>query len=199
VVPIRRIVLVGLIAALVVVTVGLASSRQGSGDAPALLQSPPRSTFDLEQARAISDFPIYYAGQSIEGFPLVAVLRRDDTADYVSFIYGDCVVTSDTGCAPPAEIQAWPACKRNLRLYDATTPGTPIPDAATIRGAPAAFFEDGQRLEIQTDRATVVVFAASKEVALRVANALQGVNVDVSPGMPLPLPVPGAVEGKLPC
>ncbi len=58
--------------------------------------------------------PLYSAGDRVDGLPLAAVLRRDDAAEFVSFVYGDCVAGDDAGCAPPAEIQVWPACRRNL-------------------------------------------------------------------------------------
>lgn len=187
---------------LAISTLGLATLLEGTGTAGAK-QAPPRGSFDVGRARAITAFPVYYAGDRVEGQPLTAVLRRDDAADYVSFIYGDCVAASDTGCAPPAEVQVWPACKRSLGMYNAaasdTAPGTPTPELTSIRGVPAAFFEDGRRLEIQTDRATVVVFSTSKTAALRIAQALRGVNVPVAAGKALPSPVDGATEGQLRC
>jgi hypothetical protein len=179
--------------------VGLVTVFEGTGAAGAK-QAPPRSSFDLDSARAIADFPVYYAGTAVEGHPLTAVLRRKDAADYVAFVYGDCIVESDTGCAPPAEIQVWPACIRNLSLYDAgATSSVPTPDATVVRGAPGAFFDDGRRLEIQTGRATVVIFSASRTASLRIASALRGLNVAVAAGGSLPSPVDGAVEGRLRC
>ncbi len=171
---------------------------EGTGAAGAK-QAPPRSSFDLDRARAIADFPVYYGGAAVEGHPLTAVLRRKDTADYVAFVYGDCIVESDTGCAPPAEIQVWPACKRSLSLYDAGASSVPTPDRTLVRGAPGAFFDDGRRLEIQTGRATVVIFSASRAASLRIGSALRGLNVAVAAGGSLPSPADGAVEGRLRC
>jgi hypothetical protein len=153
---------------------------------------------DLAQARALDEFPLYDAGDSVDGLPLVVVLRRDDTADFVSFVYGDCVARADEGCAPPIEIQVWPACKRNLGLYKAAAAGTPVPEPATVRGVPGGFFEDGHRLELQTGRTTVVVFAGSRARVLRVAAALRPLG-EQSNGGPLPQPLPGAVVGTLGC
>jgi hypothetical protein len=158
----------------------------------------PRGNFTLEAARGFPDFPLYYAGDSIDGVPLVAVLRRRDTANYVAFVYGDCKAGDDMGCAPPVEIQVWPACRRNLGLYDTSQPGAPVPERVTIRGVPAVFLEDGNRLEIQTGTSAVVVFAGSRERLLRIAETLRGVN-DSSRAGPLPEPAPGAVEGTLEC
>jgi hypothetical protein len=133
----------------------------------------------------------------VDGLPLVAVLRRDDTARYVSFVYGDCAPGGDAGCAPPAEIQVWPACRRNLALYGDSSE-SPSGDRTTIRGVPAVSLDDGTRLEIQTGRSTVVVFADSGARALRIAGALRAVNDSVAYG-PLPRPAPGALEGRLAC
>jgi hypothetical protein len=175
----------------VATTLGLASSSSNGS---------PKSTFSLERARAFTEFPVYSAGSSVDGLPLAAVLRRDDTANYVSFIYGECDATSETGCAPPAEVQVWPACVRNPSLYRGQrSPISPTPTPTTVRGVPAAFFENGTRLEIQTGASTVVVFADGPERIGRIADALRGVNVDVSQGARLPAPAPGALDGKLSC
>jgi hypothetical protein len=175
----------------VAVTLGLASSKSNGS---------PKSTFSLDRARSFTEFPVYSAGSAVDGLPLVAVLRRDDTANYVSFVYGECDATNETGCAPPAEVQVWPACGRNPSLYAGPrAPVSPVPTPTTVRGVPAAFFEDGARLEIQTGASTVVVFGESRERVLRVADALRGVNVDVLPGSTLPAPAPGALDGTLRC
>jgi hypothetical protein len=135
--------------------------------------APPVGDLTLAQAQAFDEFPLVYAGEQVDGLPLVAILRRDDTADYVSFVYGDCRPASpEGGCAPPAEIQVWPAHGRNLGLYDASR-GGPAPELASIRGAPAAFFEAGTRLELYTARLTVVVFARSRERLAKIAEALR--------------------------
>jgi hypothetical protein len=127
----------------------------------------------LEQARAFAEFPLVYAGERVDGLPLVAILRRDDTADYVSFVYGDCRPTSsEGGCAPPAEIQVWPALRRSLASYG-TSPGAVEPEMTRIRGSPAALFDAGTRLELYTAEVTVVVFARSRERASSIAAALR--------------------------
>jgi hypothetical protein len=160
----------------------------------------PKSTFSLEQARGFTDFPVYYAGDVAAGAPLVAVLRRNDTANYVSFIYGECVATNESGCAPTAEVQVWPACRRNPSMYlRALSAMAPDPRATSVRGVPAAFFEDGTRLEIQTATSTVVVFAATRETVTSISRALRGVNTGVRAGQSLPKPAAGALDGTLKC
>jgi hypothetical protein len=127
----------------------------------------------LEQARAFAEFPLVYAGERVDGLALVAIVRRDDTANYVSFVYGDCRPPSaEGGCAPPAEIQVWPAGRRSLGSYDASR-GEYSLELTRIRGSPAAFFDAGTRLEVFTTLVTVVVFARSRERVGRVADALR--------------------------
>ncbi|MEJ7792241.1 MAG: hypothetical protein WKF65_09760 [Gaiellaceae bacterium] len=167
-------------------------------DTPRPAVVTPKSTFTLQAASTFADFPVYNAGTTTVGVPLVAVLRRNDRpTNYVSFIYGSCEVTSDTGCAPPAEIQTWAACSRNPSFYKG--PQSVKAEATTVRGVPAAFFEDGRRLEIQTGSSTVVIFARSSSEALTIAAALVGVNNLVEKGNLLPPPTPGALTGNLNC
>jgi len=171
----------------------LAASFGVSGSAPASVEAR-----DLVRPHAFADFPLYDAGDQVDGLPLTAVLRRDGTAEFVSFVYGDCAARDDEGCAPPVEVQVWPACRRNLDLYASGRPGTPVPERTTARGVPAAFLDDGTRLELQTGRSTVVVFADSRARVLRVVSALRPVGERALSG-PLPPPAPGAVQGTLPC
>jgi hypothetical protein len=133
-----------------------------------------QGNFTLEQARAFDDFPVYYAGERVDDLPLVSVLRRNDTANFVSFVYGDCIpVAYDQGCAPPAEIQTWPAARRNLGSYESSAAASPTPERTTMRGRDAAFFEGGTRLEIFAGPSTVVVFSESRERVTKIASALR--------------------------
>jgi hypothetical protein len=190
----KRAILPALVAALALI--GAAAVSIGVAGTP---DNSPKSTFSLEQARQFDQFPVYYAGTEVAEIPLVAVLRRNESANYVSFIYGRCHATSDMGCAPPAEVQVWPACVRNLSRYKALTPLSPRYEPQTVRGATTGVFDDGTRLEIQTGTSTVVVFAKTAELADQVAAALRGVNVDTRAGEKLPPPAPGAVNGTLSC
>jgi hypothetical protein len=158
----------------------------------------PSDGFGIEDARAFTEFPLFNAGEQVDGLQLTAILRRDDAASFVSFVYGDCTAGDDAGCAPPVEIQVWPACRRNLHLYDSRLPGTPLPERTRVRGVPAGFFEDGLRLELQTVRSTIVVFGDSRGRVRRVAAALRALGRPPT-SAPLPPPVPGAVEGALSC
>lgn len=140
--------------------------------------------------------PLYWAGERIDDVPLTAVLRREDRARYVSFVYGNCEASSDGGCAPPAEVQVWPSCLRSLALYDDPRAGVGSREPTTVRGVPAALFDDGTRLELETDRVTVVVFAHTRTSALRIAAALRSLDGSVAPGHSLPKQAEG---GRMDC
>jgi hypothetical protein len=131
-------------------------------------------------------FPLYWAGERVDDLPLAAVLRRDDTARYVSFVYGDCEARSDAGCAPPAEIQVWPSCLRNLALYDDPQSSVGSDGPISVRGVPAASFDEGTRLELETDGSTIVVFAGLRSHALAIAAALRSLDDSVAAGSPFP-------------
>jgi hypothetical protein len=181
-----------LVAAGIAAVIGVA---RATGEAK---PNPPRSTFSVAQAHAMREFPVYSAGDSVDGYPLVAVLRNvGGVSNYVSFIYGDCIASGERGCAPPAEVQVWPACVRNVSLYGG--PMSPPFDQTDVRGAPAFVFEEGHRVEIQTGESTVVVFGATPELVDHVSSRLRGVNLPVQAADRLPAPARGALEGKLSC
>jgi hypothetical protein len=186
----KKLVILALVAVVAAGAIAVLRAARASGHDP----SAPKSTFSVEQARGFRGFPLYDAGSSVDGIPLVAVLHN---ASSISFIYGDCVASDDLGCAPPAEVQVWPACVRNISLYDPQA-GPPF-TRSDVRGAPAFAFEDGHRLEIQTGRSTVVVFGVTVDLVTHVAAALRGVNVPVQAGDRLPPPAAGALEGTLAC
>jgi hypothetical protein len=159
----RIVGLLGLVASVTVLVVG---SPTGPG-----------GDLSLEEARSFEEFPLYYAGDEVDGLPLAAVLRRDEGAEYVSFVYGECGPSSDSGCAPPAEVQVWPAGVRNAGSYEASA-GAPSVEPTRIRGRPAAFVGDGTQLELYTEESTIVVFADTRQRLLAVANVLRCLGRD---------------------
>ncbi|HMI99454.1 MAG TPA: hypothetical protein VK488_06450 [Gaiellaceae bacterium] len=174
-----------------------------------------KSNSSLEEARAYERFPVYYAGDKVAGLPLTAVNREPVTAppgtptapkirkargvSSFEFDYGSCVVPSgaEGSCSLPLNIQVWPACAHYPALYRQGL-GSPVPRKTRIRGVPAAYFEGGYRLEVQTGASTIVIFGKRARMRAAVA-ALEGLNVNVAPGQRLPPPVPGALDGSLPC
>jgi hypothetical protein len=156
--------------------------------------TPAVGNYSLEQAKVFEDFPLYAPGEAHGDLPLTAVERRfDDSPDappvranYVDFIYGTCEASEgEGGCAPPLSVQIWAACERNPMAYG---PEIAREGPLNVRGVPAYFFEGGRRLELSTGTSTVVIFAASRDRALAAANALQGVNNQVTADAPLPPP-----------
>jgi hypothetical protein len=177
------------------------------------------------------NFSHYSLGTVFDGHEVSAILRRCESpypgetvrSNYVSFVYGKCEIPTDPetglahgGCAPPIEIQTWPACERAHADY--TLGGEPYPqkDLGLERGVPATLFDEGSRLELYAGRSTVVIFgnepadvraaaeavrveptgeppAAPLNVAERLVEGLQPATAD------LPSPVAGAISGDLSC
>ncbi len=191
-----------------------------AANAAATSVAPAGGNFPLSEARAFDDFALYYGGASLAGEPLTAILRRHGLPypgeaiqpNTVAFIYGDCLPEGDTGCAPPLEVKTWPACRRNPAVYD-----LPPDETLTVRGVPAAFYEDATRLELSTGRVTVVLYGSGRRELLEAAAGLEPVNAsartedgsEASPvdtaaarasvGTPLPAPARGALAGALAC
>jgi hypothetical protein len=206
-------VVLALLAALMLAACGTATpgmSTADSRDDPSATESRSEgpSAFARADAHAFSAFPLYWLGGSFDRLPLIAITRRKDAsiagqdvrADYVGFVYGDCVATDETGCPPPLEVQVWPACERALADYALTPAGAPVPHRMTrVRGVPAASFERGLRLELYTGDVTVVIFGLVKKSVLRAAAALRAANDLASDRERLPQPVRGAMRGHLRC
>ena len=192
----KALILLSVIAVVGAVT-GFALTRGGSADASA--PDALRGNFSMAQAQAFTNFPLYNAGSSLDGMPLAVFYDTGGFSPSVSFLYGNCIATDDMGCSPPVQVQVWPACKRNPSLYESSRPGALTPEKTSVRGVPAAFFEDGDRLEIQTGISTVVIFGRTRDEVLQVASALRGVNVPVQASQPLPQPATGALDGTLKC
>lgn len=199
------------------------SGRDGGGQ---LAAAPANETADNPMPCTSPDqatnFEAFSAGGSPLGLPLTATLRRCDIAteegepgaNYVSYIYGTCefrnAENGDGGCAPPLEVQTWPACRRSVANYTyegKPYPHEPLPDE---RGAEVAGFEEGGRLEVYSGSSTVVVFANDPAVAQKVLSLLRPQAPDSRPAtraseletevpQGLVAPDPGATEGKLAC
>jgi hypothetical protein len=95
-------------------------------------------------------FTEYSAGESVGGHELEARVPTCWKRRSVTYIYGTCHATSDTGCSPPVQVQTWSACHRKPSL------GIGPSDIGLSRG-----------------ETTVVVFATSKRLARTAARALR--------------------------
>jgi hypothetical protein len=198
------VLVLALAAVLMPVACGQTTSETGTAEP---LTSTP-DPFTPADAYSFSAFPVYWLGRSFDGLPLSAVTRRADAdlpgehvrANYVGFVYGDCVATDETGCPPPLEVQIWPACERSLADYALTPAGDPLAHRVTfVRGVPAALFERGLRLELYTEDVTIVVFGLTQQAVLHAAAGLRAANALGSERSTLPPPLPGAMAGRLRC
>ncbi|HJZ35196.1 MAG TPA: hypothetical protein VJ204_02895 [Solirubrobacterales bacterium] len=154
---------------------------------------------DLGAARGFRAFPVYYAGDSVAGLPLEEVLgdpskveRRRDLTWY--FIYGSCQCPpAEGGCPYPLQIHDYSTCKRWAGLFGQQG------RLVDFRGAKAIRSREEQRiqLEIFTGRTTVTISGEDAKVIDAAARALR--TVRQGRPSPLPPPVPGSLEGELPC
>jgi hypothetical protein len=87
-------------------------------------------------------FTEYSAGDSVAGLDLDARVANCGTRPSVTYIYGTCHATSETGCAPPLEVQSWSFRDRKPSR------------------APA-----GHDVEVRRGNVTVVIFARSDRLA----------------------------------
>lgn len=124
---------------------------------------------------------------------------------YVTTVYGNCQPKSDSGCAPPLQVQVWPSCERSPADYTYGEPETattlPPTDVVRVRGVPGRFY-GGSRLEISTGDTTVVLFGDSRERLIAAAQQLRtrpGSRRSPALNQDLPAPTPGAEEGTLTC
>lgn len=168
--------------------------------------SPMQSTAEHLACTAIdepSNFPLYSVGRAFEDMPLTAVLRQcqDPAAlgsgfrrgNSASFIYGNCdIPVGASRCAPPLEIQVWPACERQASDDD---PATSLTER---RGVPAAGVGT-EMIEVYAD-STIVVFSQDPALAKRAVKALTAFPSDRAPDA-LPLerqpaagPLPAATQ-----
>jgi hypothetical protein len=154
----------------------------------------PPSLSEIKDFRA---YPVYWSGDSVAGNPLIEVmgdpeLNEDKRETTWVLIYGRCKDPPDEGgCPPPLQIHSYSTCtrwaSREAQLFD-------------LRGAKAVrpFPGGGAAIEIFTGRTTVTMHAENQHVLQAAVQALRTVHRE-RPSASLPAPVPGSLEGKLPC
>jgi hypothetical protein len=57
-------------------------------------------------------FAEYDAGPEVAGLEREAVVTSCSRRPNVTYVYGTCHAESDSGCAPPLEVQTWSYCHR---------------------------------------------------------------------------------------
>jgi hypothetical protein len=149
----------------------------------------------LSEIRDFGAYPVYYSGTSVAGNALLEILgdpsQFEDKRDMAwILVYGDCDA-EEGGCLPPLSIHSYSTC---ARWAD--------PDAKfiDIRGAKATkpFGEIRPALEIFTGRTTVTIGADSQALLDSAVRALREIH-QKKPSRLLPPPVPGSLNGELPC
>jgi hypothetical protein len=165
------------------------------------------------------NFEIFSAGPSVAGVPLTDFTRRcggttpvdEPPANLTNYIYGHCEIAEGaTGCAPPLEIQTWPACQRAFADY--SFEGEPLPHRRLpdLGGAEVVEFLMDGRIEVYTKSSTVVIFAENPAIAREALTLLRSQETGKPPatqaeelqGKPeegLEPPSDGAMEGELSC
>jgi hypothetical protein len=134
-------------------------------------------------------YAVHTAGRSVAGLGLTYAKRRctqpavsisssrgrvppAERNDNTTFIYGDCDPTGPKkdpgGCTAPLEVQSAPSCERNFRLY--RNIDGPYPHRSlTVRGAPAASYDNGTIMEIYTGRTTISIYGHRASLVRRAA------------------------------
>jgi hypothetical protein len=165
-----------------------------------------------------ANFTVYSLGPSVSGDDLASEQR--DCAHYsdgeiarlndVSYFYGSCeILAGANSCAPPLQIQSWPACERNLAMYE-KSPGVTYPYSyiGDVRGAPAYSFDGGTRIEVYSSDTTIVIFATDPALAMSALDQIQPqAESQPPPDDPanqntsgdLPAPDAGSTQGTLTC
>ncbi len=228
-----RILAAGVATAIAAITFHTAGAGGQSAGPYSAENPPPFRQFQTPAGRDYSLKPceakvnVYDVGDSFDGIDCNDVLRACSDPEQVrsrraggnidpdsmqrayhfrSAIYGTCKAESDSGgCAPPLEVQVWPACERSAADYTFGEPETATrmqpSEVLEVRGVPARFYGEN-RLEVSAGDMTIVLFGDSRERLLTAAQQLQtrpGSPNPVGPEDALPDPVEGAQEGTLAC
>jgi hypothetical protein len=182
----------------------LAATAAGAGQSDDARAAKRWKPCPPEGSKAVN-FSAYYLGDTFRGHALTKTLRvcnkplswEPVRGNYISYIYGDCVPGTDSGCAPPVEVQSSPACERR--------PSRRTQRRARkhkVRGVPAVQFPGEAQLELFTGDATVLIFGRTTAEVRKAAAALRsipGSRVSIPAGARLPKPLRGALTGKLRC
>jgi hypothetical protein len=117
---------------------------------------------DVSEFRRAGAPPAYWLGRSFDGLPLTDA--HTGPGGEPTFVYGTCTPSSDTGCAPPLELQHWPLSRRDPRKFE-IAPGEPTPCRLVGDGRiTAAQFVTTGGTELYLGDRVVVVFASDERL-----------------------------------
>jgi hypothetical protein len=167
----------------------LAGTALFVGCAAATRHPAPIAARELAEARTFPYFPIYWAGSSFAGQPLVAADGRRGYNPAVgdSVYYGDCahghgVFGGGGSCALPLQVTT---VIYRLHSNAALGPQRNI----LIRGVPATVYDEGRSIELYSGREAIDIFADTYAHAFTGALGLRPLNAGGSVTAPLPRPV----------
>lgn len=160
--------------------------------------APDNNEPDVDSAKAFDAFPLYWAGETFEGFDVSLIGGIFDATDRVTIIYGTCEPsgTFEPNCRPPVSIQITRLC---FHLDAVNLPALP----RQIRGAPVGG-QDGAPV-LLTRKTQIKVYegeGTDRGISLRALEALRSLNAIepvISPTDPIPSPPPGVMHESQPC
>ena len=106
-------------------------------------------------------FAEYDAGPEVAGQKREAEVTNCGRRPFVTYVYGTCEASSDTGCSPPLQVQTWSYCHRKPRA------------------APA-----GHDIDVRRGNVTIVIFARSDRLARSAVPLLRKAK-PADPSLPL--------------
>ena len=152
---------------------------------------------DYSEPTACSGAPpyiSYYAGASVAGYSLTysvsscepPVEAGDPGAHSVSYGYGTCDATVDS-CGTPVTITSRPLCEAHAKLYRDET-GTELPyTSSTLKGVPAASYNNATTTDLYTGTTTISINSASAATTTAIVNAIRRAPATDVPADGLPL------------
>ena len=173
----RRLVATLAIAAIASLGTGCANSDGGT---------EARTRIDLGPARHFAAFPLYFLGTRYRTYRLTSD-GAPDAAGYqrghsVAFGYGACKLPpGEGGCPYPVQVANYALCDEYPAKYGRDRPR----HLRDVRGLPAAVFPTVERgldkLELYSDRTTIVIRAPDLHAGLEIAGRLRQVNARSRP------------------
>jgi len=171
------------------------------------------------------NFAGFSLGEEYQGIELATVQRLCVTPsgspetirpNFINYLYGECELVADEdgyvdgGCAPPLQVQSYPACERALADYrlDADEAYPQGKRVTLPGGAVRVSFDGGTRVETYTGESTVVVFGDDPKLVAGAADALTLDQQSDEVGKPVPTsktsnqfsrPSAGSLAGELKC
>jgi hypothetical protein len=156
----------------------------GEGGGSAKPASAGQINWTIDDAKNFRGFSLFWLGENYDGLPLTKIIRykfQPDPSkmwvfpeDSVTFLYGSCTPSPDSGCAAPVQIILEPYCMRPPELLAEGVRGTPF----AVRQAVAE--QVGDHLRLWTGDASITIFADGLQPQTEIAAKIM--PVDASPG-----------------